>query len=159
MLDKDKAVQGVAVYAEFARENATTQIIISPDGYMSEGSLVPATIIRRTITTHTPKKQWKFSRLSRMDANTSLADEAACDAYVEERMTYAGTLFDQLLRGGWSLVKKPILVEVSRKDLDNIYLSKTPTKMIYRISQSRIALDFPAEILNDAPAGVAAPTS
>lgn len=158
MLDKDKAVQGVAVYAEFARENATTQIIITPDGYTNDGSLVPSTIIRRTVTDHTPKKQWKFSRLSRSEVET-LENEEACYAFAETRMTYAATLFDQLLRGGWSLVKKPVLVEVSRKDLDSIYISKTPTKMIYRISQSRAALDFPADLVNTAPVGAAAPTS
>jgi hypothetical protein len=145
MLDKDKEVQGVAVYAEFARDNATTQIVITPDGYDNSGNVVTATIIRRTVTTTTPKKQWKFSRL----ANVSHDSEMPITEYVEGRMRYATVLFDQLLRGDWKLVKSPVLVEASKKDYDSIGVSKTPTKMIYRISQSRSALDFPAELVNN----------
>lgn len=147
MLDKDKAVQGVAVYAEFARSGATTQIIIAPDGYTNEGQLVPATIIRRTITESAPKKQWKFTRLSAAEL-PPFALESDIQTYVEQRMKYATTLLDQLLRGGWTMIKNPVLIEASRKDYDSIYLAKTPTKMIYRISQSRNALDFPAELVN-----------
>lgn len=149
-MDKDKAVQGVAVYAEFSRDGATTQIIVAPDGYNTDGTLVPAYIVRRTVTEHTPKKQWKFSRLPEIaDAPEVLTDEQKA-VYSDERMRYASSLFDQILRGGWSLVKRPILVEISRKDYDSIYLSKTPTKLLYRVSQSRVALDFPANLINNA---------
>lgn len=145
MLDKEKAVQGVAIYAEFARMGATTQIIVAPEGHTTSGTLVPATIIRRTVTEHTPKKQWKFTRLS----NTGLEVRADEDkaAYCDDRMKYASTLFDQLLSGSWALVKQPVLIEASMKDYDDIYVSKTPTKMIYRISQSRGALDFPDSLI------------
>ena len=145
MLDKDKEVQGVAVYAEFARSGATTQIIITPEGYTNGGVKVPASIIRRTVTDTTPKKQWKFSRL----ANTDLRVHSDADKvpYSDDRMKYARTLFDQLLSGSWALVKQPVLIEASKKDYDDIQISKTPTKMIYRISQSRVALDFPADLI------------
>lgn len=146
MLDKDKEVQGVAVYAEFARSGATTQIIITPEGYTNEGRLVPATIIRRTITESTPKKQWKFTRLAKSELRVhSDADKAP---YADDRMKYATTLFDQLLSGSWEMVKTPVLIEASKKDYDDIYVSKTPTKMVYRISQSRAALDFPADLIH-----------
>ena len=145
-MDMDKAVQGVAVYAEFARNGATTQIIVTPDGHTNEGVLVPATIIRRTVTEHTPKKQWKFSRLPSATVDAPTNDEAKAE-YADSRMKYATTLFDQLLRGDWQMVKSPVLIEASKKDYDSIYLSKTPTKMIYRISQSRVALDFPDNLI------------
>lgn len=145
MLDKDKEVQGVAVYAEFARAGATTQVIITPDGYTSDGRFVQASIIRRTVTEHTPKKQWKFSRLATTShAVTSDEDKAA---HADDRMRYASTLFDQLLAGSWEIVKQPVLIEASKKDYDDIHVNKTPTKMIYRISQSRTALDFPAQLV------------
>jgi len=145
MLDKDKDVQGVAVYAEFAKDGATTQVVIAPDGYDNEGTLVPATIVRRTVTTTTPKKQWKFTSLVSVTHNA----EMPRGEYVEGRMKYATVLFDQLLRGDWKLIKSPILVEVSKKDYDSLRHYKTPTKMLYRISQSRSALDFPAELVNN----------
>lgn len=145
MLDKTKPVQGVAVYAEFARTNATTQVIIVPEGYTNDLVRVPATIIRRTVTDSSPKKQWKFTRLTNTDLRIhSDADKAP---YADDRMKYAATLFDQLLTGSWALVQQPILIEASKKDYDDIRISKTPTKMIYRISQSRMALDFPADLV------------
>lgn len=150
-MDTTKAVQGVAAYFEFARSGATTgattQIIVAPDGYTSADVLVPATIVRRTITTHSPKKQWRFSRLPYTETAVDLNDEGI-EEYTETRMKYASTLFDQLLSGSWQLVKNPILIEASKKDYDSIASSKTPTKMIYRISQSRTALDFPVELIN-----------
>lgn len=146
-MDKDKAVQGVGVYAEFARPGATTQIILVPEGYTNEGTVVSANVIRRTITENTPKKQWKFSRLPEASGFGDVNDSNKI-LYADERMRYASSLFDQLLRGDWKMVKKPVLVEVSKKDYDSIYVSKTPTKLLYRISQSRVALDFPAELIN-----------
>jgi hypothetical protein len=146
-MDTTKAVQGVAVYFEFARSMATTQVILVPDGYTSSDDLVPATIVRRTITKHSPKKQWKFSRLPNAEVSELLGDEDIA-AYTEGRMKYASTLFDQLISGSWHLIKSPILIEASKKDYDSISTSKTPTKMIYRISQSRSALDFPDQLIN-----------
>lgn len=146
-MDKEKAVQGIGVYAEFARNGATTQVILVPDGLTSEDSKVGATIIRRTVTEHTPKKQWKFSRLPDAAVTDNTVADDDKERYSEDRLRYAASLFDQLIRGEWTIVKKPILVEVSKKDYDNIYLSKTPTKMVYRISQSRVALDFPEDLI------------
>jgi hypothetical protein len=149
--DKEKSVQGVAIYAEFARNGATTQIIVTPDGHNSDGNVVPATIVRRTVTEHTPKKQWRFSRLANSDADLEALVSSGSEhkeKYADERLRYASNLFHQVLVGDWTIVKKPILLEVSKIDLDSIALSKTPTKMIYRINQSRSALDFPADLVN-----------
>jgi hypothetical protein len=146
--DKSKAVQGTCVYAEFARSGATTQIIIVPDGFAQDGTAVSASIIRRTVTTDAPKKQWKFGVLPMPeDAADPMADEDK-DTFADERMRYASTLFDQLLRGGWTLVVKPAVIEISRKDYDSIKESKTPTKLLYRVAQCRTALDFPADLVN-----------
>ena len=149
-MEKEKPVQGVAVYAEFTREGggATTQVIVTPDGYTTHGELVHATVIRRTVTSHTPKKQWKFSRLvDSPETETGLKTVEGREAHAENRMRYAATLFDQLLRSNYTIVGTPILVEVSKKDCDSIYVSKTPTKMIYRISQCRTALRYPDDLL------------
>lgn len=145
MQDISKAVQGIAVYAEFARNNATTQIIITPDGYGTSDKLIRMNIVRRTVTKDNPRKQWRFSMIS--DARSaSPADKVS---YADDRMQYASTLFDQLLAGGWKMVAKPILLEASKIDLDAVRNGKTPTKMIYRINQSRSASGYPAEIVNE----------
>ena len=63
MLDKEKKVQGIAVYAEFRRAGQTMQLIVTPDTYTTTGNLVPMNLIRRVVTKDTPKKQWKISVL------------------------------------------------------------------------------------------------
>lgn len=151
-MEKGKPVQGVALYGEFSRVNATTQMVIFPDGYTSDGHLVQATIMRRTVTKHSPKKQWRFDRLAKIE--TVITDDENKASAGFERMQYATTLFEQLIRGEWKLVKKPILVEVSMKDYDTIRDGKTPTKLIYRISQSRNALDYPEDLIQIDPATV-----
>jgi len=109
-MDLGKSVQGVALYGEFARMGATTQIIVTPDGYDSEGNEVPMNIIRRTVTTSSPRKQWRFSSLVATDPistiirDKGLSMDEAKEAYCDERMRYASGLFDQLVRGEWLLV-------------------------------------------------------
>lgn len=148
MLDKDMAVQGVAVYAEFARSNSTTQVILTPDGYNSVGELVPMCLVRRTVTTSTPKKQWKFSSLAPL-ANVDPIMDSDVETFGDTRLNVVGVFFDQLLRGDWKMVKAPILLEASRKDMDSICAGKTPAKLTYRINQSRTALGFPSDLINE----------
>lgn len=145
MLDKDRAVQGIGIYAEFSRPRQTVQVVIVPDGFDSDGHQVSASVIRRQITDTTPKKQWKFASLPA--SGQEVVDDDARLLYAESRLRYSSGLFDQLIGGNWTLVEKPILVEVSRKDYDLIRARKTPTKLLYRVYQSRKALGFPEELI------------
>ena len=147
MLDKDKAVQGVAVYAEFALPNATTQIIIAPDGYDTSGRLIGLSVVRRTVNSTSPKKPWRFSILPVSPVAEVLEEEK--DGFCAERLAVPATLFDQLLAGGWKMVGDPILIETSKKDLDDIGMKKTPTKMLYRVNLSRTAQGYPVNLINE----------
>jgi hypothetical protein len=153
-MDITKPVQGIAVYGEFARSNATTQVIITPEGYDSNGKEVSMNVIRRTVTDSSPRKQWRFSTLAKVSAGimeqiaSGKSMEQAKEDYCDERFRYASALFDQLLRGDWTLVGEPLLIEVSKIDLDNISEGKTPTKLLYRVTQSRIAKGYPTDLVN-----------
>jgi hypothetical protein len=149
MLDKEKKVQGIAVYAEFRRAGQTMQLIVTPDAYTTEGNLVPMTLIRRIVTKETPKKQWKNSTLrGGIDLNEmvtgkiTLTDLEKSD-FAETRMRHATHFFDQIVSQGWTIEQRPILVEVSRHDADDLIKGKTPNKIIYRVHISRKALGFP----------------
>lgn len=144
MQDVSKAVQGIAIYAEFARVNATTQIIITPDGYGPSDKVVRMNIVRRTVTKDNPRKQWRFTMVP--DSRDVHGSDKV--AYAEDRLAYASSLFDQLLAGEWKMVGKPILLETSKDDLEAVRNGKTPTKMIYRINQSRAVNGYPEEIVN-----------
>jgi hypothetical protein len=152
MLDKEAKVQGVGVYAEFTKPGSTYQIFITPDCYTHAGTLIPMSLHRRVVTPITPKKQWKQTTLRHpalvevVEAGQSVADENI-STFTEERVRYALPLFYQLLSEGWTLRNKPLLIEISRYDADDIAKSKTPNKAIYRIHISRKAQGFPAELV------------
>ncbi len=149
MLDKEKKVQGIAVYAEFRRAGQTMQLIVTPDAYTTEGNLVPMTLIRRIVTKETPKKQWKNSTLrGGIDLNEMVTEKITISdleklEFTETSMRHAIHFFDQILSQGWTIEQKPILVEVSRHDADDLIKGKTPNKIIYRVHISRKALGFP----------------
>ena len=147
MLDKEKDVQGVALYAQFHKPGAMTQLLITPDGYDESGEKVYSSLYRRVISTHSPKKQWRSSTIR--SAETKEYDlEVSHDRamFAERRLSFAVQLFDSLLSGKWELHKEPIYLEVSKKDLTDIREAKTPTKLLYRVNQSREAQSFETEI-------------
>lgn len=147
MLDKEKDVQGIALYAQFHKPGAMTQLLVTPDGYDETGEKVYSSLYRRIVTTDTPKKQWRSSTIRSaddVDYDFEKADDRA--SFAEKRLNFATQLFDSLLSGKWELHKEPIYLEVSKKDLTDIRAVKTPTKLIYRINQSREALGFETDI-------------
>jgi hypothetical protein len=149
MLDKTKDVQGVALYAEFRKPGAMMQIILTPDGYNTEGKEVPAAVWRRVVTPSTPKKQWRSSNLSWKsvaDLNGDGLPSAKKEEFTETRLSFASQLFDGIRNGGWTLMKESLFIEASKKDLDDVALGKSPNKLIYRINQTRDSQGFPAEI-------------
>jgi len=154
MLDKEKKVQGVAVYAEFRKSGQTMQLLITPDAYTNAGTLVPMALHRRVVTPITPKKQWKSTsfrntqvkELVESGTGATLGDDSI-SAFTDERVRYGLPYFDEILSGGWTLENKPILTEVSRHDTDDLAKGKTPNKVLYRIHISRKALGFPMELV------------
>ena len=151
MLDKEAKVQGVGIYAEFTKPGATYQLLFTPDCYTHAGTLIPMTLHRRVVTPLTPKKQWKQTALradlaEALESGSTLSDESV-PAFTEQRMRYSLPLFYQLLSEGWTLRNKPLLIEVSRYDADDIAKSKTPNKALYRVHISRKAQGFPEELI------------
>jgi hypothetical protein len=149
MLDATKDVQGISLYAEFRKPGAMMQIIITPDGYSVDGKETPASLYRRVTTPATPKKQWRNSNMSwraisELNGEALPADKK--EEFTETRLGFATQLFDGIKNGGWTMTKEPLLIETSKKDLDDVKLGKTPNKLMYRINQTKTALGFPAEI-------------
>lgn len=149
MLEKEKDVQGIALYAQLHKPGAMAQLLITPDGYDETGERVFASLYRRIVTASSPKKQWRSSTVRSTDPegyDFEVSHDRA--TFAEKRLNFAVQLFDSLLSGKWELHKEPIYLEVSKKDLTDIKVAKTPTKLIYRINQSREALSFETEIPN-----------
>lgn len=144
-----KDVQGTALYLEFTQPastaNATLMLLFTPDGFAEDGSQVDASLYRRIVTDYAPKRQWRSTRLKRIDLARALpkGDDFRRKRLAEERLVGTGGLFAQVTTQGWTLTKQPVIIEVSKRDLTDIAAHKTPSKVIYRINQSRKALGFP----------------
>ena len=145
MADKDKVV-GKALYIELRSTSQTYQMLLTPDGVSSNGRAVPSTLYRRQISKAKPRRAWKTFSLPVLPLNsfgvyeTQNKDDAAQGA--DARLNYMATTLTQLNSYGYKLYKNPILVEVAQEDLESIRLSKTPYKILGRITRVRRTLGF-----------------
>jgi len=143
------------MYAEFRRNDSTLQMLLTPDGYTETGVFVDAALYRRVVSTDSPKKQWRNSflrSLSSSDKDITLDTDVAKDISMDARMSFAVGWLDSLAGGGWVIVKEPLLIEASKKDMTDIRNSVTPKKMLYRMTQSRTALGYPEDLFPTAEA-------
>jgi len=151
MAEKTKVV-GKALYLELRNGTQTYQMLLTPDGVSSTGRAVPSTLYRRQISKSKPRRAWKTYSLPALPLNsfgiyeTQSLDDAIQSA--NDRITYISTTINQLNSYSYKLYKKPILVEVAQEDLESIRLSKTPYKVLGRITRVRKTLGF-GEVIVD----------
>ena len=145
MADKDKVV-GKALYLEFRTGLQTYQMLLTPDGISSNGRAVPSTMYRRQISSAKPRRAWKTYSLPSLSLNAfgtyETVDKDNALQNADSRVGYMASTFSQLKSYGYTLYKQPLLIEVSHEDLDSIRLSKTPYKILGRITRVRRTLGF-----------------
>jgi hypothetical protein len=149
MLDTEKEVQGVALYAEWTKPGSLTQIFFTPDGYSNDGSFMRARMYRRNITAENPRKQWKTTPLYGSYEDHRFEEEDDKKTYSANRAYPMREYFKALIHGGWAMVNEPLLIEVSKKDMDDIQLNKTPNKFLYRVDLTKKAKGFPEPLLKN----------
>lgn len=138
----DKPVQGFALYIEIAEPNKTQQVLFIPTGYDSSGRLVKERYFYREISSGYSKALWRLVVVPEINPEIEGTRQAVYEKF-GVIMTWLGISRDE---HDYSLVGKPLFVEVSRLDYDDIINSKTPTKLIYRVNQSRIGAGYPVEV-------------
>jgi hypothetical protein len=145
MADKDKVV-GKALYLELRAGTSTYQMLLTPDGISSNGRAVPATVYRRQISSAKPRRAWKTYSLPALDLNAfgtyEVVEKDKALHTADSRVGYMATTLSQLKSYGYTLYKQPLLIEVSQEDLESIRLSKTPYKILGRITRVRRTLGF-----------------
>lgn len=145
MADKDKVV-GKALYLELRAGISTYQLLLTPDGISSNGRAVPATVYRRQISSAKPRRAWKTYSLPALDLNAfgtyEVVEKDKALHIADSRVGYMATTLSQLKSYGYTLYKQPLLIEVSQEDLESIRLSKTPYKILGRITRVRRTLGF-----------------
>ena len=150
-------VVGKALYLELRRGDYTNQIIITPEGLTASGKYVPTTTYRRRISALSPRKTWKhvssvYATERNIDGTLYALDRDHALATVADRLSHTNSLFTQLIAGNWKVYKQPIVVEVTKDDLEDVRMGKTPYKILARITRSRRKLGFAEELFDAASA-------
>lgn len=153
MADKDKVI-GRAVYMEFRKETQTYQMMITPDGLNNEGRNVPSTLYRRQISRMTPRRAWRTYALPKLvqDTATGTFKTYGTEQSLDEaltRLNYIDSSFTRLAANGYTLYKQPLIVEVSQSDLEEIRNSKTPYKVLGRITRLRKQNGFGEQLFSE----------
>jgi hypothetical protein len=145
-------IAGKALYLEFRHGPNTQQVILTPEGLTASGKAVPMTCYRRKINAVNPRKTWKqvsSSISSEKDALTGAFTQISKEHALlasHNILSFTDSLFNQLITQGWKLYMQPIVVEVTKEDLDDVRMSKTPYKILGRITRCRRTLKFGEEL-------------
>lgn len=150
----ENEIQGHALYLEFRKHYATTQVIITPDGFSKTQGVVDAVFFRRTISGGATKRKWRHYTMPNSDTlKTAIqyGHEAESAAFIEKAQARISNLTDYFLslrKSNFKLVNDtPIYVEVTKDDLELIKAGTMPPKMWSRIKASRASLGFPEETI------------
>lgn len=158
-------VVGKAIYLEFVKPNATTQVLILPEAISSAHRLVPMTMFRRRLSVHQPRKTWSVSLSPHTSATLrtysgpGAAHIPMSEPEVAQKMSeFTNPLFASLINNGWPLYKDPIVVEVTAEDMEMARQGKTPYKVLGRVNKVRKNLGYPKEIIHGKAAELLGPT-
>lgn len=145
-------VQGTAVYLELRKNGATAQILLTPDGF-GENGIISSQFFRRVVTTGVSKRRWKAYGINLQQnqrdliaEGTGLSPEGSkgSQEITATRVRALNDYFTSMVRNGYKLVQdKPIYVEVTKEDLEQVKQGTLPTKLWTRVKSSRTALGFP----------------
>jgi hypothetical protein len=144
---------GKGLYLEFTYPESTaiTQILFTPEGRNAEGKYVQFAMMSRTISETSPRKQWRVNfcgtnnEATLGDLSTITNPEELVDtmtirfAKAVERMVSANPAM--------KLRSKPISLEITSIDLNEVADYKAPSPALRRLQKARVALDFPEKLV------------
>lgn len=151
----ENTIIGQALYLELTPTQGdlgrVTQILISPEGIDHNDKYVRMAFHSRTISTSSPRKQWRinFTDVSNEEllrsgvpANREFSQEQA----VKMISRFEASLIKQI---SYKFVvrNKPIVVEVSALDLSEISKYSTPQALMRRLQKARVACGLPEKLV------------
>lgn len=152
----EKDVQGLALYIELRRPNATIQTLIVPEGFTNTEGVVKPVFFRRALSAGVTKRKWRGYNLNllaeaqqALQAGTQLSDELL-DEQVSSRMRNLNNYFTSAISQGYKLVNQPIYVEVTKEDIELARKGTLSTKLWTRVKSSRLAMGYPEETTSPA---------
>jgi hypothetical protein len=156
----ENSVIGKALYLELvptdtSADSRITQILITPEAYDHTGNFVGMALHSRTISPSSPRKQWRinFSDVnnkevfdSRVLTGVGMSSPLAQELAVKMVARFEASLAKQV---SYKFVvrNRPIVVEVSAIDLNEISKYTTPQALMRRLQKARVACAFPEKLV------------
>ncbi len=158
-MDANTTVSGKALYLELVNGDYTAQVLVVPEGITSTGNKQPLALLRRTVSKWSPRKTWQqdnaYTYQTELQTKT-VADGATSKfeqmdsedamAVALESLLNTHNLLDYLIPKEWTLRAKPIALEVSVADIDDLNSYNTPAALMRRLTRSRKAAGFPDDL-------------
>jgi hypothetical protein len=151
----ENTVVGKALYLELVPTvgdlDRVTQILITPEAYDHESNFVRMALHSRTVSASSPRKQWRinFSNVSnqeRLESSEPMNNIVAQDLAVQMINRFEASLAKQVSYK-FVLRQKPIVIEVSALDLNEISKYATPQALMRRLQKARVACGFPEKLV------------
>jgi uracil phosphoribosyltransferase len=129
----------------FQKQEVSTQLGIKKTYHLSQ-DVVLLTILRAGLPLHQGLLNY-FDKAENAFIGAYRGKHDKKEAFASQRLFFAINLLDSVNDGNWQIVKDAFVIEVSKKDLEDIRTSKTPNKLLYRIGLVREANEFPTELI------------
>lgn len=174
MVDENDKYVGYALYLEFRTPKGlmlangqlavpkTEQYIIAQQMYQPrDHSVVPMTVLRRTISDESPKKPWQIrpqrQHTSRLVTTglEKVQDQKELTRLIAGMLTEATLFLTNTKQTKFQIAGAPVLVQLSKRDRNDLQgengKPKTPTALIKRVWRARTAAGYPAEFFDTIP--------
>lgn len=158
-------IVGKGLYLEFipSNEDATSvaskvlQVLFTPEGFDEAGNYTQFAMCSRTIADYSPRKQWRVSKAGVNNKETLMSGLPMNSANAQEQGLKMIEMFTKTIEKSvfasadstpvWKLRGKPIAVEITSFDLNEINQFTAPNPALRRIQKCRVALDFPEKLV------------
>ena len=143
MASPESEIQGVAGYFEYQSPNTeiglVIQLLITPEGYTPTMQRVPPRCFFRSLNKYHTRPTWK-SRV----VNLEQIDFDDTDSVFKE----LGNTLNRVTIGEYKQVERPLLLEISQKDMTSIVKGKLPTRVSNKVKSMRQAHGYPEDLVN-----------
>lgn len=138
---------GKALYIELRRGTETSQVILTPQlKNPLKDSILKPYIISRNLHSDTQRKAWRYSSGPRNSYVGEAIDYADGIKMMAAQLKWASPLLVGYGAGGWTVVNKPLVVDMSHDDSIDVANKVTPSALLRRIMKSRTEAGFPDKV-------------
>lgn len=151
----ENTIVGKALYLELVPtegdNDRITQILITPEGFDHKENFVRMAFHSRTLSSTSPRKQWRITFTDVNNKELLLGGNPVPKPLAQELAVKMVTKFERSLIDQIShkfvIRNRPIVVEVSALDLNEVGKYSTPQALMRRLQKARVACGLPEKLV------------